>query len=86
VFATRTVQRPNPIGLSAVRIRSVDLHRGLIALDWVDCEDGTPLLDLEPYHPCADRVESPRMPAWCARWPASIKASAAFDWGTMFPG
>lgn len=46
-FALRSPVRPNPIGVSTVRLESVDgktLHvRGL------DCLDGTPLIDLKPY-------------------------------------
>lgn len=52
VFATRSPDRPNPIGLSAVRLVRVDgcdLHvRG------IDLIDGTPILDVKPYVPYAD--------------------------------
>jgi tRNA-Thr(GGU) m(6)t(6)A37 methyltransferase TsaA len=52
LFATRSPDRPNMIGLSAVRLVSVDgcdLHvRG------VDLLDGTPILDIKPYIPYAD--------------------------------
>jgi len=47
VFSTRSPHRPNPIGLSAVRLERIDgltLH----VLD-VDMVDGTPVLDLKPY-------------------------------------
>jgi len=53
VFATRTPSRPNPIGLSIVRLLRVDgctLHLGNL-----DTLDGTPLLDLKPYVPGFDR-------------------------------
>lgn len=53
VFATRAPSRPNPIGLSIVRLLSVDgctLHLGNL-----DILDGTPLLDLKPYVPGFDR-------------------------------
>jgi tRNA-Thr(GGU) m(6)t(6)A37 methyltransferase TsaA len=85
VFATRHPRRPNPIGLSVAQLTGVDVRRGILHLAWVDCLDGTPLLDLKPYHPSADRVEIPRIPAWCAHWPASVEASASFDWGRVFP-
>ncbi len=52
VFATRSPHRPNPIGLSAVRLERIDgltLH----LLD-VDLVDGTPVLDLKPYVPYTD--------------------------------
>lgn len=52
LFATRSPDRPNPIGLSAVslvRIEGTTLHvRG------IDLLDGTPVLDLKPYLPYAD--------------------------------
>jgi tRNA-Thr(GGU) m(6)t(6)A37 methyltransferase TsaA len=55
VFATRAPHRPNPIGLSVVElvsVRGVELHvRGL------DILDGSPVLDLKPYVPYADRIE-----------------------------
>jgi tRNA-Thr(GGU) m(6)t(6)A37 methyltransferase TsaA len=52
VFATRSPHRPNPIGLSAVRIDRVD---GLVVhVRDVDLLDGTPVLDLKPYVAYAD--------------------------------
>ena len=52
VFASRSPYRPNPIGLSAVRLVSVD---GLqLAVQDCDLLDGTPILDIKPYLPFAD--------------------------------
>ncbi|MCZ7557145.1 MAG: tRNA (N6-threonylcarbamoyladenosine(37)-N6)-methyltransferase TrmO [Bacteroidia bacterium] len=52
VFATRAPYRPNPIGLSCVRLLSVD---GLeLRLAECDLLDGTPVLDIKPYLPYAD--------------------------------
>lgn len=47
VFATRTPGRPNPIGLSIVRL----IHRegSILHLQGVDILDGTPVLDIKPY-------------------------------------
>ena len=57
VFATRSPFRPNPLGLSCVKLEKVELS----ALDgpvlWVsgaDLVDGTPILDIKPYLPYAD--------------------------------
>jgi tRNA (Thr-GGU) A37 N-methylase len=58
VFATRSPARPNHIGLSAVRLLSVDENRLLIAD--VDMLDGTPLLDIKPYVPAFDCFEVTR--------------------------
>ncbi len=52
VFATRAPNRPNPIGLSVVRLTRVE-GATLRILD-VDVVDGTPLLDIKPYVPHFD--------------------------------
>lgn len=57
VFATRSPFRPNPIGLSSVRIDRVELseERGpVIYISGADLMDGTPILDIKPYLPFAD--------------------------------
>jgi|GEM_PF-2373367 len=54
IFATRHPQRPNPIGLSVVRLMSIEGTR--LYLEDVDILDGTPLLDIKPYIPCFDRI------------------------------
>ena len=52
VFATRSPHRPNPIGMSAVRLTRVD---GLVLhVRDLDLLDGTPVIDLKPYIPYAD--------------------------------
>jgi tRNA-Thr(GGU) m(6)t(6)A37 methyltransferase TsaA len=52
VLATRSPHRPNPIGLSSVRLVGVE---GLtLRIRDVDILDGTPVLDLKPYVPYAD--------------------------------
>jgi len=57
VFATRAPRRPNPIGLSIVRLLSVDGNR--LTVGGADVVDGTPLLDIKPYIEPFDRVEQP---------------------------
>jgi len=49
VFATRSPMRPNPIGLSCVRLMKVEGN--LLHVSDVDILDGTPLLDIKPYQP-----------------------------------
>lgn len=59
VFATRAPFRPNPIGLSAVRLERVELHAQdgpVLHLSGVDLVDGTPILDIKPYVPLADCI------------------------------
>jgi tRNA-Thr(GGU) m(6)t(6)A37 methyltransferase TsaA len=47
LFATRAPARPNPIGLSSVRLLSIEA--GSIRVAELDILDGTPLLDIKPY-------------------------------------
>lgn len=52
VFATRSPYRPNPLGLSSVRLRSVDSDpkRGVVLhVSGADLMDGTPIYDIKPY-------------------------------------
>jgi tRNA-Thr(GGU) m(6)t(6)A37 methyltransferase TsaA len=52
VFATRSPHRPNPIGMTAVRLERVE---GLVLhVHDLDLVDGTPLIDIKPYIPYAD--------------------------------
>jgi hypothetical protein len=57
VFATRSPFRPSPIGLSCVKIESIELTENLgyvIAVSGADMLDGTPIFDIKPYVPYAD--------------------------------
>ncbi|HJB56682.1 MAG TPA: tRNA (N6-threonylcarbamoyladenosine(37)-N6)-methyltransferase TrmO [Candidatus Flavonifractor intestinipullorum] len=52
VFATRSPFRPNPIGLSAVRLEGIDLHTPdgpVLRVAGADLMDGTPIYDIKPY-------------------------------------
>lgn len=62
VFAQRTKFRPNPIGVTAVELVSVD-DRG-ISVRGLDALDGTPVLDIKPYIPGFERKDNVRLPAW----------------------
>lgn len=54
VFATRAPYRPNPIGITCVKIIRI---KGLkIEVDKNDLLDGTPVLDIKPYHPQSDVI------------------------------
>ncbi len=53
VFATRTPVRPNPIGLSVAAFEGFEPD-GRLRLRYLDCLDGTPLLDIKPYLPTTD--------------------------------
>lgn len=47
VFATRAPCRPNPVGLSLLRLHKI--NRNVLELEGVDMLDNTPLLDIKPY-------------------------------------
>lgn len=57
VFASRSPFRPNPLGLSCVKIRRVELdgpEGPVIHVTGADLMDGTPIYDIKPYVPYAD--------------------------------
>lgn len=58
LFATRAPHRPNPIGLSALRI--VSIEGSIVRVRGIDLLDGTPILDLKPYVPYADAFPDAR--------------------------
>ena len=53
VFATRAPKRPNPIGLSVVRLISIE--ENVLTLENVDMLDGSPVIDIKPYVPAFDQ-------------------------------
>lgn len=59
VFATRSPFRPNPLGLSCVRLERVIRSGGSVTLEvsGADMKDGTPVFDIKPYIPYADRID-----------------------------
>lgn len=57
VFATRSPFRPNPLGLSSVKIEAIELdtNKGpIITVSGADLMDGTPIYDIKPYLPYVD--------------------------------
>jgi len=60
VFASRSPFRPNPLGMSAVELLSIEHtdSRLRLHLRGVDMMDGTPVLDIKPYVPYADSLPS----------------------------
>ena len=83
-FATRSPQRPNPIAVSTVYVLSVDMENGKIHIPYTDAFSETPILDIKPYMPSVDRVETVQMPKWCEHWPSNIETSRDFDWASEF--
>ena len=63
LFATRAPKRPNPIGLSIVRLVEIEGNR--LSIQDLDLLDGTPLLDIKPYVLEFDERKNARM-GWLA--------------------
>ncbi|MBQ5998901.1 MAG: tRNA (N6-threonylcarbamoyladenosine(37)-N6)-methyltransferase TrmO [Treponema sp.] len=84
VFATRSPCRPNPIALTAVEITDIDYSNGIIRVTFIDANEDTPVLDIKPYTPSLDRVETPNVPYWCSHWPKNTETSGDFDWSSVF--
>ena len=59
-FALRSPVRPNPIALSVVELVKVDGNK--LTIRHIDCRDGTPLVDIKPYHVSTDSVPDARRP------------------------
>lgn len=62
IFAQRAKHRPNPIGITAVPILSIDDN--VISVKGLDAINNTPVLDLKPYFPIFDSVEGAIIPDW----------------------
>ena len=84
IFATRSPIRPNPIALTSVEVIHIDYQKGIIQIAYIDANDNTPILDLKPYTPSFDRVETPVVPGWYNHWPKSLEQSASFAWENEF--
>ena len=65
IFATRAPSRPNPLGLSLVKL--VRIENNLVYVEGVDVLNETPLLDIKPYVPDFDVRTGVRMGWYAAR-------------------
>lgn len=64
IFAQRTKDRPNTIGMTSVSILSVD--DASVTVKGLDAIDGTPVLDIKPYYPVYDKKDA-SVPEWVDR-------------------
>ena len=62
IFATRSPVRPNPIGVTTVRL--LERRGNVLRVQGLDAIDGTPVLDIKPHIPIADACEGARVPRW----------------------
>jgi tRNA-Thr(GGU) m(6)t(6)A37 methyltransferase TsaA len=76
VFATRAPTRPNPIGLSVVKLLGVEAN--VLHVENVDIVDGTPLLDIKPYVPEFDHHAAERT-GWLEQAKGQVRAQKADD-------
>ena len=73
VFASRSPYRPNGIGLSCVRLESIQGR--VLTLSEIDLLDGTPVLDIKPYLPYADSF-----PDAATGWTATTNRTWEIEW------
>lgn len=78
LFSTRTPHRPNPIGLSIVKIDRVDMASRTVFISGLDLVDGTPVLDIKPYIPVYDSQPQATFPEWI-RTPAFTPRPVTFS-------
>jgi len=62
IFSQRAKDRPNPLGITAVELLAVGENH--ITVRGLDAINGTPVIDIKPYYPQYDRIDSAVVPAW----------------------
>lgn len=62
LFATRSPHRPNPLGITTVRL--LERRKNVLVVEGLDAFDGTPVIDIKPYIPQGDSVADGRVPQW----------------------
>jgi tRNA (adenine37-N6)-methyltransferase len=77
VYASRSPNRPNPIGLSAVKLDRVEISAIELCLhiSGIDLLDGTPVFDIKPYVPYSDAIPNAE-----AGWATPIEDAIVVDW------
>jgi tRNA-Thr(GGU) m(6)t(6)A37 methyltransferase TsaA len=64
LFATRSPNRPNPVGKATVRL--LQCQGNILKVEGLDAIDGTPVIDIKPYIPGYDSVTNAEIPQWMA--------------------
>lgn len=83
IFATRSPIRPNPVLITNIFVQRIEIEKGRIYSPYIDAEDGTPVIDIKPYHK-SERVKQCSVPDWCKHWPEWDEDAAIFDWDKEF--
>jgi len=76
IFATRAPSRPNPLGLSLVRLMRID--NNLVYVEGVDVLNETPLLDIKPYVPEFEPIHDVRI-GWVEQVKDKIRSQRSDD-------
>ena len=88
VFATRSPFRPNPLGLSCVELKSVDLtvpSSPTLIIAGADMMDGTPIYDIKPYLPYTDSIPAARGGFAHSAPAAPLTVDFPVQWLSMIP-
>jgi tRNA-Thr(GGU) m(6)t(6)A37 methyltransferase TsaA len=62
LFATRSPNRPNPVGKATVRL--LERQGNILRVEGLDAIDGTPVIDIKPYIPHNDSMDNVKVPPW----------------------
>ena len=65
LFATRSPDRPNPVGIATVRL--LQRQGNILRVEGLDAIDGTPVIDIKPHIPGYDSVADAKVPPWITR-------------------
>lgn len=67
-------------------LRYIDAHteKNRSCFYYSDAEDGSPVINIKPYHPAVDRVKDVVTPAWCSHRPKWNENSGDFNWADEF--
>jgi tRNA-Thr(GGU) m(6)t(6)A37 methyltransferase TsaA len=65
VFASRSPARPNPIGITTVKL--LERRDNVLKVTGLDAVDGTPVLDIKPYIPEQDPTSEIKTPGWLTK-------------------
>ncbi len=71
-FATRSQRRPNPIGVTTVRLLGREAR--VLLVEGLDALDGTPVLDIKPYTPGLAESDVVTVPEWVQKYWAEATA------------
>ncbi len=65
LFATRSPQRPNPVGVTTVRL--LKRRDNILKVEGLDAIDGTPVIDIKPHLPGYDSAANVRVAPWITK-------------------